>query len=80
MTSDSSTSVVSPQETVTEIKAKTKTKRTGLSQERFMIMFTLFFIAGVLLLVLLPEEDPRRGWAMGIYSIVVFWAMFRFGL
>lgn len=55
-------------------------KRKPLSQERMMIMFTLFFIVGILLLVLVPEGHFMRGIAMTIYSVVMFWAMFRFGM
>jgi hypothetical protein len=55
-------------------------KSKKMSQERVMIMFTLFFIAGILLLVIIPEEHAARGWAMGSYSIIVFWAVFRFGI
>ncbi len=80
MTADHSTTVTPTPETTTPLKPKARPKRKGMSQERFMILFTLFFIAGVLLLIALPEENPYRGIAMGIYSIVVFWAMFRFGM
>jgi hypothetical protein len=55
-------------------------KRRKVSQERVMIMFTLFFAIGILLLVLLPEGHGARGIAMSVYSIAVFWAMFRFGI
>lgn len=55
-------------------------KPKKMSLERLMIMFTLFFIGGVLVLVILPEEHPARGIAMSIYSVVVFWAMFRYGI
>jgi hypothetical protein len=55
-------------------------KRKGMSMERCMVMFTAFFGLGILLLVLLPEGSPMRGAAMGVYSIVVFWAMYRFGM
>lgn len=79
MTSDSPTSVPSSSETLSSEK-KATTKRKPMSQERFMIMFTLFFILGVLLLVVLPEGHPARGIAMTVYSVFVFWAMFRFGM
>lgn len=55
-------------------------RQKKMSQERLMVMFTLFFLLGIILLVLLPEGHAARGIAMGVYSIVVFWAMFRFGL
>jgi hypothetical protein len=55
-------------------------KRAKVSQERLMTMFTLFFIVGILLLVLIPEGHMMRGVTMGLYSVVVFWAMFRFGV
>lgn len=55
-------------------------KKRKMSQERVMIMFTLFFALGILLLVILPEGHGARGIAMSVYSIVVFWAMFRFGI
>lgn len=57
---------------------KSPAKRKKFSQERLMIMFTLFFITGVLLLVVLPEGSPVRGIAMAVYSVAVFWAMFKF--
>lgn len=78
MTSESSTSVAPPLETAPKETKHPKCK--GMSQERFMVMFTLFFIVGVLLLMFIPEEHAARGIVMGIYSIVVFWAMFRFGI
>ncbi len=58
--------------------AKPGSKRKRFSQERLMIMFTLFFIAGILLLVIFPEGSPVRGISMTIYSVAVFWAMFKF--
>jgi|GEM_PF-1928914 len=76
MTSESSTSAPSSAETQSKPSIK---KRQGMSQERMMVMFTLFFALGVLLLVFIPEDHWARGISMGIYSIVVFWAMFRFG-
>ena len=54
-------------------------RRKPMSQERLMIMFTLFFIVGVLLLVIMPEGNAVRGIAMTIYMVAVFWAMFQFG-
>lgn len=59
---------------------KKSAKRKGMSQERFMVMFTLFFVLGVLLLVVFPEGSVARGVSLTIYSVVVFWAMFRFGM
>ena len=72
MTSDSSKLENAP-------KGK-RAKPKKMSQERLMILFTLFFIVGILMLVVIPEEHAARGIAMSIYSIVVFWAMFRFGI
>ncbi len=57
-----------------------KRGKKKMTQERFMVMFTLFFFVGVLLLTLIPEEHGARGMVMGIYSVVVFWFMFRFGI
>jgi len=57
---------------------RVRSKRKGMSQERFMVMFTLFFFAGVLLLVVFPEGSMARGISIGIYSVFVYWAMFRF--
>jgi hypothetical protein len=79
MTSDSPTSASSPSLEAAP-KPKTSSKRKGMSQERFMVMFTLFFIVGVLLLVVLPEGHAARGIVMAVYSILVFWSMFRFGM
>jgi hypothetical protein len=53
-------------------------KRKKFSQERLMIMFTLFFVLGIVLLVIIPEGNPVRGVAMTIYSVSVIWAMFKF--
>ncbi len=58
---------------------KTARKRK-MSMERVMVMFTLFFIAGIVLLVIFPEGHAARAVVMPIYSIAVFWAMFRFGM
>ncbi len=58
--------------------SKAAPKRKKFSQERLMIMFTLFFVSGILLLVILPEGSPVRGIAMTIYSLAVFWSMFKF--
>jgi 4-hydroxybenzoate polyprenyltransferase len=55
-------------------------RRRKLSQERVMVMFVLFFALGILLLVLLPEGHAARGLVMTIYSLAVFWTMFRFGI
>jgi hypothetical protein len=55
-------------------------KRGKMSQERLMVMFTLFFILGILLLVIIPEGHAVRGIAMALYSVAVFWVMFRFGI
>ena len=57
-----------------------RAKPKRMSQERVMIMFTLYFIGGILLLVIMPEGHPVRGIVMTIYSIAVFWSMFRFGI
>jgi hypothetical protein len=78
MTSESTSSV--PATPLESAPAKPRPKRKGMSQERFMIMFTLFFIAGVLLLVVFPEGSPARGVSLTVYSVFVFWAMFRFGI
>jgi hypothetical protein len=63
-----------------QVPAKNTKKRKKASQERLMVMFTLFFIIGILLLVLIPEGNSMRGVAMSLYSVAVFWAMFRFGI
>lgn len=57
---------------------RAKSKR--MSMERVMIMFTLYFIVGILLLVIMPEGNPVRGIAMSLYSVAVLWSMFRFGM
>lgn len=53
-------------------------KRKKFSQMRLMTMFTLFFVTGILLLVIFPEGNPVRGVAMTIYSVAVIWSMFKF--
>lgn len=60
--------------------ATKKLKKRKLSQMRLMTMFTLFFVVGILLLVIFPEGSPVRGISMGLYSVAVFWAMFRFAV
>jgi hypothetical protein len=60
--------------------SKRVTKPKRMSQERVMIMFTLYFIVGILLLVVMPEGNPVRGIAMTLYSVAVLWSMFRFGI
>lgn len=65
---------------VENTSAPAPVKRKKMSQERMMIMFTLFFLVGILLLVLIPEGHFMRGMAMTIYSVVMFWAMFRYGV
>ena len=54
------------------------TKRKKMSQERVMILFTLVFVLGILLLVLTPEGHAARGIVMTVYTIAVFWGFFRF--
>ncbi|HEY9744891.1 MAG TPA: hypothetical protein V6C99_01595 [Oculatellaceae cyanobacterium] len=61
-------------------ESKSLKKRARPSQERLMVLFTLFFIIGILLLVFIPEDHPARGIAMSLYCLVVFWVMFRFGI
>lgn len=61
---------------------KTKKKH---SVERLMILFTTFFILGVVILLVVPEgsdahPNPYFGVAMGVYSLLVFWSVFRFGM
>jgi 4-hydroxybenzoate polyprenyltransferase len=53
--------------------------RRKMSQERVMVLFTLFFGIGILLLSVLPENNSARGLVMAVYSISVFWAYFKFG-
>lgn len=59
-------------------KKQSAAPRKKFSQERLMIMFTLFFIAGIVLLVVIPEGSPVRGVTMTLYSVAVFWSMFKF--
>jgi 4-hydroxybenzoate polyprenyltransferase len=56
-----------------------KRSRRKMSQERVMLLFTLFFIVGIIILSFLPENNSARGAVMGVYSIAVFWAYFKFG-
>jgi hypothetical protein len=70
-------SSTSPQPSA-KIQSKASPKKHKMSQERVMVMFTLFFTLGILLLVVMPEGHSARDISLGIYSIVVFWAMFRF--
>ena len=67
---------------LTEATPPTKTQkrpRRKMSQERVMVLFTLFFGVGIVLLSWLPENNSARGIVMGCYSIAVFWAYFKFG-
>lgn len=75
--------------TVTEVVAASspegqmappRRRRRKVSQERVMLLFVLFFGLGIALLVLIPEGSAYRGAVMTIYSVAVFWAMFRFGI
>jgi hypothetical protein len=66
----------SPSQTSTQKPAR----KRKMSMERVMVMFTLFFIIGIGLLVIFPEGHVARAVVMPIYSIVVFWAVFRFGM
>jgi hypothetical protein len=74
--------------TVTDVAAPSSTikgqpaprRRRKVSQERVMLMFVFFFALGIALLVFIPEGSPFRGAAMAIYSVAVFWSMFRFGI
>jgi hypothetical protein len=72
MTSDSSK--------LDRAKPQPARKIRKMSQERVMVMFTLFFAVGILLLVIIPEGHGARGIVMSLYSVAVFWAMFRFGV
>lgn len=67
----------------TELEKKPARPKKKVSQERLMLMFTLFFIGGVLLFTLVPEgEGPPvlRGILMSLYCMAVFWSMFRFAV
>lgn len=69
------TSDVTPSLSETSVDStpqQARPKRKGMSLERLMIMFTLFFFTGVLLLVVLPEGSPVRMIAMTIYSLIAF--------
>lgn len=55
-------------------------KRRKLSMERIMVLFALFFVGGIALLTAVPEEHPVRGLAMTAYTLLVFWAIFRFAV
>jgi len=57
---------------------KAKRSRKKMSQERVMVLFTLFFGVGIVILSFLPEDSSLRGIVMGCYSILVFWAYFKF--
>jgi hypothetical protein len=54
-------------------------RRRKMSQERVMVLFTMFFGVGIVILSFLPENNSMRGLVMGFYSISVFWAYFKFG-
>ncbi|HEY9686451.1 MAG TPA: hypothetical protein V6C52_05710 [Coleofasciculaceae cyanobacterium] len=54
--------------------------RPKISMERVMVLFTIIFVVGIVMLVLFPEEHPARGLAMTVYSVLVFWVVFRFGV
>jgi hypothetical protein len=57
---------------------KAKRSRKKMSQERVMVLFTLFFGVGITILSFLPENSSIRGMVMACYSILVFWAYFKF--
>jgi 4-hydroxybenzoate polyprenyltransferase len=59
---------------------KSTRPRRKISLERVMVLFTIIFVVGIVMLVLFPEEHPARGLAMAAYSLLVFWVVFRFGI
>ncbi len=69
-----------PPDSVGSPQPPVRSRRRKNSQERVMVMFTLFFALGIFLLVLIPEGHSARGMAMGVYSVLVFWSVFRFGV
>lgn len=55
-------------------------KQSRFSVERLMMMFTFYFVTGVLIMVLVPSGGPVKPIAMTVYSLAVFASVFRFGL
>ncbi len=53
-----------------------KPRRPGVSQEKIMVLFTLFFIAGILLYAVVPE-GPGRGIGITAISLGVVWALYK---
>lgn len=49
-------------------------------QEKFMLMLTLIFILGVVVLTVTPEESGLRGVAMATYTCLVTFVIFKWGL
>ena len=57
-----------------------RARRRKMSMERVMVLFTAFFTLGIVLLVIFPEGHSGRALVMTFYSLLVFWAIFRFGI
>jgi hypothetical protein len=55
-------------------------KQSNSSVERLMVMFTLYFITGVLIMMFVPSGSPVKPIAMTLYSVAVFGSVFRFGV
>lgn len=53
-------------------------RRTN-GQMRLMLLLTVFFVAGVVLFTVFPEESPIRVIIMPLYLTVLIWSLYRFG-
>lgn len=58
---------------------KSRSDRKKGMQERFMLVLTLAFFVGVILYSVLPE-GVVRGVAMGLFSCLVYWSIFKYAM
>lgn len=54
-------------------------KKRKRSLERFMLLMIAVFFGGVILLTVLPE-GPAKGFALAVYTPLVYWLILRYGL
>lgn len=65
---------------MTTEQAKKKPVKRKNVQEKFMLMLTLIFVLGVVVLTITPEGNGYRGIAMTTYTCLVTFVIFKWGL
>jgi len=77
---------MTPTTTTTDVQDLPETPKPAvrrakkMSMERVMLLFTLFFVGGIAMLVLFPEEHSARAFVMAAYTIAMFWVLYRFAI